>query len=307
MQIWDVAEHKLLLSVPVTNDDHLRRLLVARWQTRRLRLHRQIGPRHRRRESASKSCSNRPTTTGFSAPRSPIDGSHLVSVGRDMSAKLIEVATQRFVDNITSITPGALKGGIQSVQTHPLRDEIIFGGADGMPRIYRMQRTTAAPNRRRCQPVVGIAAAAGPRVQRRYHAATAASSPPAAASTATATSTSIGWSRPPKSPTAFKRFSTSRCSLARAEETAQLHKHFEQGVQTLAKFEVAEGGVYAVALSPKGDRVAAAGGDGTVRLIDTQNGSLVDFVRAGRNQQGVKRRPFAETKANIRSSRLRQR
>ena len=55
-----------------------------------------------------------------------------------------------------------------------------------------------------------------------------------------------------------------------AEETAQLHKHFEQGVKTLAKFEVAEGGVYAVALSPNGDRVAAAGGDGTVRLIDTQ-------------------------------------
>ena len=26
--------------------------------------------------------------------------------------KLTEVATQRFIDNITSITPGALKGGL---------------------------------------------------------------------------------------------------------------------------------------------------------------------------------------------------
>jgi len=60
-----------------------------------------------------------------------------------MSAKLIDVATQRFVDNVTSITPGALKGGIQSVVSHPLRDEILFGGSDGTPRIYRMQRTTA--------------------------------------------------------------------------------------------------------------------------------------------------------------------
>ena len=34
------------------------------------------------------------------------DGSHLVSVGRDTTAKLTEVATQRFIDNITSITPG---------------------------------------------------------------------------------------------------------------------------------------------------------------------------------------------------------
>ena len=38
------------------------------------------------------------------------DGSHLISVGRDMSAKLTEVATQRFVDNITSITPGRSRG-----------------------------------------------------------------------------------------------------------------------------------------------------------------------------------------------------
>ena len=45
------------------------------------------------------------------------DGSHLISVGRDMAAKLIEVSTQRFIDNITSITPGALKGGLSTVAT----------------------------------------------------------------------------------------------------------------------------------------------------------------------------------------------
>ena len=54
-----------------------------------------------------------------------------------------------------------------------------------------------------------------------------------------------------------------------------LHKHFEQGVQTVARLEVAEAGVYAVALSPNGDRVAAAGGDGTVRLFDTKKSALV--------------------------------
>ena len=63
------------------------------------------------------------------------------------------------------------------------------------------------------------------------------------------------------------------------DEKSQLQKHFEQGVQTLAEAEVAEGGVYAIALSPNGDRVAAAGGDGTVRLFDTQSGSvLTSFV-----------------------------
>ena len=76
-----------------------------------------------------------------------VDGSHLVSVGRDASAKLIEVPHQRFVDNVTSITPGALRGGINAIARHPLRDEILFGGADGMPKIYRMHRADQASHR----------------------------------------------------------------------------------------------------------------------------------------------------------------
>ncbi len=79
------------------------------------------------------------------------DGSHLISVSRDMTAKLTEVATQRFVDNITSITPGALKGGITVVARHPSRDEIVIGGADGVPKVYRMFRQTGATDWRRCQ------------------------------------------------------------------------------------------------------------------------------------------------------------
>lgn len=70
------------------------------------------------------------------------DGSHLISVGRDQTVKLTEVATQRFVDNITSITPGALKGDLTSVARHPHRDELLVGGSDGIPRIFRMVRTT---------------------------------------------------------------------------------------------------------------------------------------------------------------------
>ena len=54
--------------------------------------------------------------------------------------KLTEVGTQRFVDNITSITPGALKGGLMTVTRHPKKDELLIGGADGTPKIYRMFR-----------------------------------------------------------------------------------------------------------------------------------------------------------------------
>jgi len=71
------------------------------------------------------------------------EGDHLVSAGRDMTAKLTEVKTERFIDNITSITPGALKGGLNAVETHPSEDHILVGGSDGIPQIYRMHRETA--------------------------------------------------------------------------------------------------------------------------------------------------------------------
>lgn len=70
-------------------------------------------------------------------------GEFLVSLGRDMSAKLTEVKTERFVDNLTSITPGALKGGLNAVETHPTENHILIGGSDGVPQIYRMKRETA--------------------------------------------------------------------------------------------------------------------------------------------------------------------
>ena len=75
---------------------------------------------------------------GFTA-----DGKHLISVARDMSCKLTEVETQRFIDNITSITPGALSGGLSSVAVHPERNEIVVGGAGGITKVYRVFRETA--------------------------------------------------------------------------------------------------------------------------------------------------------------------
>ncbi|MEM8912136.1 MAG: DUF1549 domain-containing protein [Planctomycetota bacterium] len=70
------------------------------------------------------------------------DGEHIVSVARDMTCKLTEVATQRFVDNVTSITPGALSGGLASVAIHPQRNEIVVGGSDGVVKVYRVFRET---------------------------------------------------------------------------------------------------------------------------------------------------------------------
>jgi WD40 repeat protein len=68
------------------------------------------------------------------------DNKHVVSVSRDRSMKLYEFQSKRFIDNITSITPGALKGGLHSVDRHPQRDELLIGGADGVAKVYRMFR-----------------------------------------------------------------------------------------------------------------------------------------------------------------------
>ena len=71
-----------------------------------------------------------------------VDGKRLVSVGRDTTCKLIDVETERFIDNLTSITPAILKGGIASVARHPERDEVVIGCADGIVKVYRMDRQT---------------------------------------------------------------------------------------------------------------------------------------------------------------------
>jgi WD40 repeat protein len=89
------------------------------------------------------------------------DGQYLASVSRDMSMKLTEVTTQRFIDNVTSITPGALKGGLMAVANRPttkkwfqklpedtpglprkIYDELLCAGSDGIPRLYKMHRET---------------------------------------------------------------------------------------------------------------------------------------------------------------------
>ena len=68
---------------------------------------------------------------------------HLISVSRDRSMKLMIVANGQFVDNITSITPGALKGGLVDVQRHPALEQVLAAGSDGEPRLYKIFREQA--------------------------------------------------------------------------------------------------------------------------------------------------------------------
>ena len=106
VQIWDVAQPKLLLSTAVTNDT----LYGASWSGDGKLVAfgcgdstlRAIDAKSGKQVFYQSAHNDWVMDTVFS-----VDSSHLVSVSRDRSMKLNIVATQRFVDNITSFArPG---------------------------------------------------------------------------------------------------------------------------------------------------------------------------------------------------------
>jgi WD40 repeat protein len=169
---------------------------------------------------------------------------HLISVSRDMSMKLTEIKTAQFIDNVTSITPGALKGGLMAIQRHPKEEQVLTGGADGEPKLYKIFRTQARQigddfNRIRGYPVLP-----GRLVSLQFNAD--GSKFVAGSSNATSGAARI--------------YST--------DDGKQLHE--------LPGHKV---GVFAVAFRPDGKQVATGGMDGVVRLFDVDTGVLVkEFV-----------------------------
>ncbi|MCA8988722.1 MAG: DUF1549 domain-containing protein, partial [Planctomycetaceae bacterium] len=202
-----------------------------------------------------------------------VDGSHVVSVGRDQTAKLTEFETQRFVDNITSITPGALKGGLAAVETHPQRDEILVGGADGVLRTYRMQRETNRvigddANLVRMFPVVP-----GRIFDVGY-------SPDASLTTAVSSHNGQGYVTifqygvPGELPAEIKAILGKRVAERNAEETKKIDDLITEGVKTLAQHQVPGKGSYSLAFAPDGKSIAVASTDGIVRFYSAETGEL---------------------------------
>jgi WD40 repeat protein len=273
VQVWDVGKRKLSLSVPVTFDT----VYGASWSPDGTKIAfgcvdntvRAIDARTGDQVLFMGSHNDWALDTVFSA-----DGSHLVSVGRDMAAKLTEVATQRFIDNITSITPGALKGGLSAVARHPKRDEIVIGGSDGEPKLYRMFRQTVRvigddSNLIREFPTLpgridGVAISSdGKRI--------AACSSLDGSGEVSVYGYEFDTALPPEIKAINEKVVTDRS----AQEAARLEKYHKEGVKQVANVKVPQGGIYALAFRPDGKVLAAAGADGLVRLINPETGSLV--------------------------------
>jgi WD40 repeat protein/mono/diheme cytochrome c family protein len=273
VQIWDVEKKALLLSTSITFDT----LNGASWSPDGSKISFGCGDNTVRAIETKKgdpilynlSHNDWSLATAFS-----IDGSHIASVGRDGAVKLIEVATQRFVDNITSITPGALKGGLIAVARHPARDEIVIGGADGTPKVYRMHRIVArqigddSNKIRELSPMQG----------RVWSVAVSSDGKRIAAGSGLDGKGEVAvfaYEMNPTPPDNIKAIQGKAAAARSVDEQKALDAFTREGLKQIWKTPVDRGIVYSVAFKPGGGPVAAAGSDGLVRLFDLETGKVV--------------------------------
>jgi WD40 repeat protein len=257
VQVWDVAKKKLRLSVPVTADT----LYGVSWSPDGSKIAfgcadntlRAIDSATGKQVLFQGAHNDWVLGTAFST-----DGDYLLSVSRDRTVKETEVTTQRFIDNVTSITPGALKGGLAAVALRPLKErrmvkrdletgggeklycEIVTAGADGTPRLYQIHRTSKrvigddANKLREFEPLPG-------RVNS----------------------------------LAFHKDGLLFAAGSSLDGTGTVRVYRADNGQKVAQAEGQPGPVFAVAFRPDGKAVAAAGFDGKVRLYDPATGKLI--------------------------------
>ncbi|MSQ97231.1 MAG: hypothetical protein EXR98_22130 [Gemmataceae bacterium] len=245
VQIWNVEKRKLKLSVPITFDtlygaswSHDSKLIAFGGADNSLRA---IEAETGKQVLFQGSHSDWVFDTVFS-----VKSNFLVSVSRDRSMKLTEVATERLEDNITSITPGALKGGLQAVDRHPLKDELLIGGADGTPKLYQMYRTKP----RQIGDDFNNIRNYTPPMQGRIFAV---------------------------------KFSPdgNRVVAGSSSDGKGEVRVYETAGKLVSTFKGINGPIYALAYHPKGDVVASAGFEVSVHLSDPTTGNLIrDFVAA---------------------------
>lgn len=274
LQVWDVERKKLKVSAPVTFDT----LYGLSWSPDGTRIAfgctdntvRAVDAVTGKQVLQMGTHSDWVLGTAFSR-----DGQHLMSVSRDMTTKLTEVPTQRFIDNVTSITPFALKGGLMAVDTRPKTDkkttkvpddegknpqekpydEIVIGGSDGTPRLYKIHRETKrvigddANRIYPFQPMTGRISsvkfdADGGRVA-------AASSLDGKGEVAVFDVTTV------------------------IDDPAEKDPKDRKKLKKVAVAEKVSGPAFAVAWAPDGKRIASAGFDGVVWFHDAATGKLL--------------------------------
>jgi WD40 repeat protein len=305
LQIWELEKKTLALSVPVTFDT----LNGVSWSPDGTKIAVGCGDNTVRAFDSKKgdqilynlSHSDWSLGTIFSH-----DGSHIASVGRDGSLKLIEVATQRFVDNITSITPGALKGGLIAVARHPSRDEVVMGGADGSPKVYRMHRIVA----RQIGDDSNRISVQGAMQGRIWSVAVSPDGKRFAAGSGLDGKGEVAlfsYDNHAAPPDNIKAILAKPMASRSTDEQKALDGFTAGSIKPLWKKPVEKSIVYAVAFNPAGGTLAAAGTDGEVRLFDLETGNIVKTFSPAPVEAPAARSGEAAEKTALRSDERKER
>src|SRR5262245_13973167 len=152
-----------------------------------------------------------------------IDSKRLISVGRDRAAKLIDASAGQFLENVNQ-----LHGELAAVARNPKADQIVIGGEDRIPYIYRMDRPRNLK--------VGEDATLVRRLPNQDGAIFA-----------------LDWSPDGR-----------RVAVAGAGSSVNI---YDAGTGSpVASCKGHDSGIYAIAFSPDGARLATGGFDGQVRL-----------------------------------------
>ena len=276
LQVWNVDNGKLALSVPVGYDT----IYGASWSPDGTRIAVGCGDNSVRAFDAKTGAQVLFQGAHNDWVRDTVftkDGSHLISVGRDMTTKLTEVATQRFVDNLTSITPGALKGGILAIARHPQRDEIVVAGSDSVVKVYRTVRLTAR--------VIGDDAnliRKMPAMKGRIWSVDV--SPDGKRIVAGSSLDGKGqihvysYEFDTGLPDDIKAI-VSKVGYS-PDETKKLEAYLAKDVKLVSSVDVPTTGIYSLSFAPDGKSLAAAGSDGSVRIIETETGKQLRTIPA---------------------------
>ena len=161
-----------------------------------------------------------------------LDGRRLVSVGRDRAAKITDLSTGAFVENIN-----LLKKALATVARHPKQDVVLFGGAEGVPYLYSMNR------------MGNIIAGDDNTLIRSFERQSG--------------------------PVMYVTFSPDGSRVAVGGAGEQVRVYQTETAEKVATFTGHEGGIYTLTFHPDGNRLATGGFDGTVRLYDVDSGQMV--------------------------------
>ena len=165
-----------------------------------------------------------------------IDGKRIVSVGRDRAAKLADASTGAFIENVNF-----LRDKLFAIARHPRRDQVLIGGSDRVPYLYRMDRARA------------LKIADDSTLVRKF--------------------------AEQQGDIYALAFSADGSRIAVGGIANQVTVYDTETGDPLARCAAAAAGTFVLAFHPGGKRLLAGGFDGRLRLFDAETGKLLqEFV-----------------------------